>query len=147
MPAVSAWLLDPSSRPPELQAFPDGGSFDLYEWARRTRLEPARSIGLADLGHLRTGARANLVLYDLLPDANGEETEEALRDCWCLIKDGVLVREDGSFTGTNPPVQTRSRKVDVDLSGLAHTDLLQNTTLRFEHLDACPSEEQRADGS
>ena len=120
--------------------------FDLYEWARRTRLEPARSIGLDDLGHLRTGARANLVVYDMQPDTSGEETERAFRDCWCLIKDGVLVREEGAFTGKKPPVETRSREVDVDLSGLTQSNLLQNATLRHEHLDACPSEEQRTDG-
>jgi formylmethanofuran dehydrogenase subunit A len=141
MPAVTSWLLDPPSRPRELRGILDDLSFDMYEWARRTRLEPARSIGLADLGHLRTGARANLVLYDIQPGAKGEEAEAALRDCWCLIKDGVLVREEGTFTGRKPPVETRSREVDVDLSGLTQTDLLQNTTLRLEHLDACPSEE------
>jgi len=140
MPAVGTWLLDPHSRPPELREILGGAPFDLYEWARRTRLEPARSIGLADLGHLRTGGRANLVVYDMQPDTDGVETEEALRDCWCLIKDGVLVRQEGSFTGRTPRVATRSREVDVDLSGLAQTDLLQNTTLRFEHLDARPSE-------
>jgi formylmethanofuran dehydrogenase subunit A len=146
MPAVSTWLLDPHSRPRQLVEILDGAPFDLYEWARRTRLEPARSIGLDDLGHLRKGARANLVVYDLQPDTNGEETEVAFRDCWLLIKDGVLVREEGAFTGRKPPVETRSRKVEVDLSGLTQTDLLQNATLRFEHLDACPSTEERADG-
>jgi len=146
MPTVGTWLLDPHIRPPKLVEILDAASFDLYEWARRTRFEPARSIGLDDLGHLRTGARANLVVYDMRPDTNGEEKEEALRDCWLLIKDGVLVRQEGAFTGTKPPVETRSRNVDVDLSGLSQTDLLQNATLRFEHLDACPSAEERADG-
>jgi formylmethanofuran dehydrogenase subunit A len=146
MPTVGTWLLDPHTRPRELLDILDTAPFNLYEWARRTRLEPARSIGLDDLGHLRTGARANLVVYDMQPDTNGEETERAFRDCWCLIKDGVLVREEGAFTGKNPPVETRSRAVDVDLSGLTQSNLLQNATLRHEHLDACPSEEQRADG-
>ncbi len=145
MPAIGTWLLDPHSRPRQLLEILDGATFDLYEWAQRTRLEPARSIGLDDLGHLRTGARANLVVYDMQPDTNGEETEVAFRDCWLLIKDGVLVREEGVFTGRKPPVETRSNEVDVDLSGLTQTDLLQNATLRFEHLDACPPEEQRAD--
>jgi formylmethanofuran dehydrogenase subunit A len=146
MPAVGTWLLDPHSRPQQLLDILDGAPFDLYEWARRTRLEPARSIGLDDLGHLRKGARANLVVYDIQPDTKGEETEVAFRDCWLLIKDGVLVREEGAFTGRKPPVETRSRKVEVDLSGLTQTDLLQNATLRFEHLDACPSTEGRANG-
>jgi hypothetical protein len=145
MPAVSTWLLDPHSRPRELQGILDGLPFDLHEWARRTRLEPARSLGLTDLGHLRAGSRANLVVYDMQPDANREEKEEALRDCWLLIKDGVIVREEGAFTGRKPPVATRSCEVDVDLSALMQTDLFQNTTLRFEHLDARPSGAERAD--
>lgn len=143
MPQATAWLLDSNARPDPLREVLGPYTSDLYEWARRTRLEPARVIGLAGLGHLRPGARANLVIYDLKPEAGGEETEAALRDCWCLVKDGVLVREEGAFTGRNPPVQIRSREVDVDVSGLSHTDLFQNATLRFEHLDACRSEEKR----
>ena len=142
LPRVTSWLLHPTSRPRQLPETPGETTFDLYEWARRTRFQAARSIGLEDLGHLRAGARANLVVYDVKPGANGGQTEEALRNCWCLVKDGVIVREEGAFTGRKPPVQTRSRKVDVDLSDLTQTDLLQNTTLRFEHLDACLSLEE-----
>ena len=144
MPAVITWLLDPDARPDELNEALQGFTLDLYEWARFTRLEPARSIGLSDIGHLRVGARANLALYDLRPGATARETTEALRDCWCLIKDGVLVREGGSFTGCEPPVEVRSRSVDVDVSDLAQSDLLQNPTLRFEHLDVCPPRENPA---
>lgn len=135
MPRVTSWLLDPEARPAELRKVLDGNAFDLAAWARRTRSEPARSIGLTDLGHLRVGARASLVVYDMRPESSGKEIEEALRDCWCLLKDGVLVREGGAFTGTKPPVQVRCRELDVDLSGLEQTDLLQNPTLRYEHLD------------
>ncbi len=138
MPQVAAWLLAPSARPGQLRGILGGVPFDLYEWARQTRLVPARSIGLDDLGHLRAGARANLAVYDLEPDRTGEETETALRDCWCLVKDGVVVREKGEFTDRRPPIATRSREVDVELSGLSQTDLLQNPTLRVEHLDARP---------
>jgi hypothetical protein len=145
MPSLLMWLFDPESRPDELNEALKGYTLDLYEWARLTRLEPARSIGLDDLGHLRKGARANLAVYDMQPESSGEDTEVALRDCWCLIKDGVLVREEGAFTGRKPPVETRSREVDVDLSGLTQSDLLQNTTLRFEHLDVCPAEEDQAE--
>lgn len=136
-PLVSAWLLDPRARPTQLQGILDGPPIDLYEWARLTRLEPARALGFDDLGHLRTGARANLVVYDMQPGGKQQETEQALRNCWCLIKDGAIVREKGAFTGRKPPVVTRRRQTDVDLSHLTQTDLLQNPTLRFEHLDAC----------
>jgi hypothetical protein len=144
MPLVSAWLLDPRTRPPQLQGILDGVPIDLYEWARLTRLEPARALGLDDLGHLRTGARANLVVYDMQPDGKQQETEQALRDCWCLLKDGVLVRERGAFTGQEPPNKTRRRDIDGDLSVMAHTDLFQNPTLRFENLGVCPGDPDQA---
>ena len=145
MPLVATWLLDPDARPEELRKGLEGTSFDLAAWARSTRSEAARSIGLTDLGHLRVGARASLAVYDLQPESRGGEITEALRDCWCLIKDGVVVRERGTFTGAKPPVEVRGRKVDVDLSGLAQTDLLQNPTLRTEHLDVrgCAVEQGR----
>jgi formylmethanofuran dehydrogenase subunit A len=144
MPLTLTWLLDPASRPEELKEALKGYTLDLYEWARLTRLEPARCIGLSDVGHLREGARANLALYDLPTGATGEETTSALHNCWCLIKDGVLVRQDGVFTCNEPPVELRCPSVDVDLSGLAQSDLLQNATLRFEHLDVCPAQEDQA---
>jgi len=50
---------------------------DLYEWAERTRREPARILGLEDLGHLCLGARANVVIYDLVNEAGKEKTADA----------------------------------------------------------------------
>ena len=141
MPAIVTWLLNPDSRPPALQEALLGYPFDLYEWARMTRLEPARSIGLPDVGHLRVGARASLALYDPLSEKGKEETASALTDCWCLLKDGVLVRDRGTFTGQQPPVETRCRDIDADLSGLTKKDLFQNATLRFEHLGAYPGQQ------
>ena len=143
MAQATTWLLVPTARPDPLREILDGCTFDPYELALRTRLEPARSIGLPDLGHLQSGARANVVLYDIQGGGDPQQTEEALSECWCLIKDGVLVREDGAFTGKNPPVKTCSRDMDIDLSSLRQTDLLQSATLQFEHLDACPSGEER----
>jgi formylmethanofuran dehydrogenase subunit A len=118
---------------------------DLSGWANLTRLEPARNLRLTDLGHLRVGARANIALYDLQEETRGEEMLSALRNCWCLIKDGVLVREAGEFTGHKPPTEIRCREIDEDLPELAQTDLFQNATLRFENLGAfqlerCPAE-------
>jgi formylmethanofuran dehydrogenase subunit A len=146
MPQVTTWLVEPQTRPDPLPEVLADYTLDPYEWALRTRLEPARSIGLADLGHLQSGARANLVLYDLQTGGNPQQTQEALSQCWCLIKDGVLVREDGAFSHRRPPTEIRSREVDTDLSGLTQTDLLQNATLRFEHLDARLLADGRVEG-
>jgi formylmethanofuran dehydrogenase subunit A len=98
------------------------------------------------MGHLRVGARADIVLYDLLPETAGEEMLSALSDCWCMIKDGVLVRQGGAFTGLEPPRITRCREIDEDVSGLAQTDLFQNATLRFENLRPYPHEQGHAGG-
>ena len=145
MPSIIAWLIDRDSRPIELRGSAKEAAFDLSEWARLTRLEPARCLGLPDVGHLRVGARANIALYDLKPGTGGEETLSALANCWCLIKDGVLVREGGTFTGQKPPAGLRCPEIDEDLSGLAQTDLFQNTTRRFENLGAFPSMQAQAD--
>lgn len=146
MSSIITWLTDPDSRPEELRDTLQEYAFDLSEWARLTRLEPARCLGLTDVGHLRVGARANIALYNLQPETGGEEMLSALRDCWCLIKDGVLVRQGGAFTGQEPPHETRCREmIDADLSGLAQTDLFQNTTLRSENLGVLPDEQDQAD--
>jgi formylmethanofuran dehydrogenase subunit A len=138
MPSILQWLTDPESRPREVSEALRGHAFSLSEWARLTRVEAARVLGLSDVGHLRVGARANIALYDLKPEAGGEKVLCALCDCWCLIKDGVLVREGGAFTGRVPPRETRRREIAGDVSGVARSDLFQNPTLRFENLGACP---------
>ena len=148
---------EPMSRTSPLHGSPDL-CLDPYEFARMTRVEPARALGLDDLGHLRPGARASVAIYDRPgePDrgspraaaaseadpepCHGAETPShggtahAPAGCWCLIKDGVVVRENGRFTGTRPPVEIRRRDVEADLSACARTDLFVNPTLRVEHL-------------
>jgi len=110
---------------------------DLYEWAERTRHTPARTLGLHDLGNLCPGSSASVVIYDLQEGSDVEKATDALSDCWCLIKDGVLVRDQAGFTGDVPPARTRYRDPDVDLSEVDHTDLFQNPTLRAQQLRVC----------
>lgn len=113
------------------------GSWDaegLYALARLTRLEPARSLGLKDLGHLRVGARACLAVYDLSGGTREDGLAEALADCWCLIKDGVVIREEGAFTGVRPPRRVLGRTGEANASEWRGLDLFENATLRFENL-------------
>lgn len=106
----------------------------LYALAQVTRWEPARSLGLRDLGHLRVGARACVVVYDW-PSGSGEDRlAEALANCWCLIKDGVVVREEGAFTEALVPHRVAFSVQEGDLSDLRGLDLFENATLRFENL-------------
>jgi formylmethanofuran dehydrogenase subunit A len=143
MPSIIQWLADPNCRPPEVSEAFRGDALSLSAWARLTRVEAARCLGLSDVGHLRIGARANVALYDLNPETGGDEMLAALCDCWCLIKDGVLVREGGAFTGREPPRETRRREIAGDVSGAARSDLFQNPTLRFENLGVCPGAQGR----
>ncbi len=106
----------------------------LYALARLTRLEPARSLGLHDLGHLRVGARACVVVYDW-PSGRGEDAlAEALANCWCLVKDGVVVREGGAFMEALEPRRVACMGGEANLSDLRGLDLFENATLRFENL-------------
>jgi len=106
----------------------------LYALARLTRLEPARSLGLEDMGHLRVGARACLVVYDLRPGIREDRLAEALADCWCLVKDGVVIREEGAFTEDRVPCRVVGPPGRMDGEALRGTDLFENATLRLENL-------------
>mgnify|MGYP005831011773 CR=1 FL=1 len=106
----------------------------LYALARLTRLEPARSLGLEDIGHLRVGARASLAVYDLRPGMGEDRLAEALVDCWYLLKDGVVIREEGTFTGGRAPCRVVSPPGRMDGVDLRGTDLFENATLRLENL-------------
>lgn len=64
--------------------------YSLYEIATMTRAAPARSLGLADRGHLGTGAAADVVIYK--PRKNVEEMFSRPR---YVFKDGRLVAQDG----------------------------------------------------
>jgi len=134
MPVVISRLLDPGTCPPESDREQKDSPFNLYQWAHLSRVEPARYLRLSDMGHLGIGARAQVAIYDLEPQMDSEQIKTALSGCWCLIKDGICIRENGEFTGQLAPACLQRRRVEVDLSGLLSTELLQNPTLRYEHL-------------
>jgi hypothetical protein len=134
IPRVITWMIDREERPETVDRALDGRVFDLSEIARLTRLEPARQLGFNELGHLKTGAAASVVIYDFEPGKSSGQMVEALSKCWCLIKEGVVVRENGSFTNAAPPAKIRYRKMDTELAMLKQTALLQNPTLRLENL-------------
>lgn len=64
--------------------------YSLYEIATMTRAAPARSLGLADRGHLGTGAAADVVVYKPRKDV-----EEMFAKPRYVFKDGRLVAQDG----------------------------------------------------
>jgi formylmethanofuran dehydrogenase subunit A len=64
--------------------------YSLYEIAVLTRAAPARILGLADRGHLRAGAAADVVLYEPHPDP-----EAMFATPRWVFKDGELVAHGG----------------------------------------------------
>jgi formylmethanofuran dehydrogenase subunit A len=133
-PQIATWLLEEDARPEAVQEGFNRQSLDLYDWARLTRTEPARVLGLDDIGHLRVGARAHVAVYDWRPEMTQEQKAAALSDCWCLIKDGVRIREGGAFTEAPSRGRTHRRELETNVAVLSKTDLLRNPTLRQEHL-------------
>jgi formylmethanofuran dehydrogenase subunit A len=79
---------------PEAAAHSQLGSlereYSLYEIAIMTRAAPARSVGLADRGHLGTGACADITVYRDLADR-----EKMFAAPEYVFKDGELVAQDG----------------------------------------------------
>jgi len=64
--------------------------YSLYEIAVMTRAAPARSLGLADRGHLGIGAAADITVYRDHPDR-----EKMFHAPEYVFKDGELVAQDG----------------------------------------------------
>jgi len=133
-PEIAAWLLGENERPGPVREVLARRCVDPYAWARLTRLEPARILGLDDIGHLCAGARAHVAVYDWRPETGRAPSAAALADCWCLIKDGRRLREAGAFVEAPVRGRTRRRELRTDLSAAVRTDLFRNPTLRWEHL-------------
>jgi formylmethanofuran dehydrogenase subunit A len=64
--------------------------YSLYEIATMTRAAPARSVGLADRGHLGVGAAADITVYRDVADR-----EQMFSTPQYVFKDGELVAQDG----------------------------------------------------
>jgi formylmethanofuran dehydrogenase subunit A len=73
--------------------------YTLSELATMTRVAPARLLGLTDRGHLGTGARADVAVYDL---DHGGDRARAFRHAALVVKDGEVVVRDGRVTSMRP---------------------------------------------
>jgi len=71
--------------------------YTLEEIAIMTRAAPAKSLGLTDMGHLKRGARADVVVYR--PNRNLErmfsKPAYVLKDGEIVVRDGKAVNDDG----------------------------------------------------
>ena len=83
----------------------DLGLFSLEEAVYRMTGVPARVFGLADRGAIRTGARADIVLFN--PDQIADEADfsaptRAARGIYQVIVNGTQVWRGGEWTGAKP---------------------------------------------
>ncbi len=67
--------------------------YSLYEIAIMTRAAPARILGLADRGHLRPGAIADITVYH-----PADNPEKMFEKPMLVFKDGQVVVEEGRIT-------------------------------------------------
>jgi formylmethanofuran dehydrogenase subunit A len=103
-PEIFALLMDRELRAERIAALPADAmevatlpairrEYSLVEIATMTRAAPARLLGLADRGHLGTGAVADVAVY-----ADDRDRAKMFRAAALVFKDGELVVRDGEVT-------------------------------------------------
>ena len=89
--------------------------YSLYEIAIMTRAGPARTLGLADRGHLGAGAAADIVVYR--DDADRERMfstpEYVFKDGELIVRDGRLVKITSGSVHAVKPDYDRSIETEV----------------------------------
>jgi formylmethanofuran dehydrogenase subunit A len=89
--------------------------YSLYEIAIMTRAGPARTLGLADRGHLGAGAAADIVVYR--DDADRERMfatpEYVFKDGELIVRDGRLVKITSGSVHVVKPEYDRSIEAEV----------------------------------
>ncbi len=89
--------------------------YSLYEIAIMTRAAPARTLGLADRGHLGAGAAADIVVYR--EDADRERMfstpEYVFKDGELIVRDGRLVKITSGSVHAVKPEYDRSIEASV----------------------------------
>lgn len=89
--------------------------YSLYEIAILTRAGPAKTLGLADRGHLGVGAAADITVYTDHPDKERMFSHPALvlKDGEIVVRDGTLVAE--TWGGTHLVRPEYDHAIEADL--------------------------------
>ena len=84
--------------------------YSLYEIAIMTRAGPARSLGLADRGHLGTGASADITVYEDNRDREAmfSKPELVFKNGELIVKGGVIVKTVQGATHVARPEYDRA---------------------------------------
>lgn len=104
--------------------------YTLAEIATMTRAAPARSLGLADRGHLTPGAAADIVAYRDDPDREAmfARPSHVFKDGTLIVRDGAVVRAvQGAVHAVKPEYD---HAIEQPLA--AHVE--RTMTLRLDHL-------------
>ncbi len=83
--------------------------YSLYEIAIMTRAGPARTLGLADRGHLGAGAAADIVVY-----RDEDDRERMFASPEYVFKDGELIVRDGRLVRVTDGASVHAVKPDYD---------------------------------
>jgi len=118
--------------------------YSLYEIAIMTRAAPARSLGLADRGHLGIGGAADITVYRDDPDR-----EKMFRVPEYVFKDGELVAQDGRIVNVvrgathvvRPDFDRGIEKRLRDYFDRHHTVRFDNFPISADELVECGSRE------
>ncbi|ACL60826.1 formylmethanofuran dehydrogenase subunit A [Methylobacterium nodulans] len=122
-PRILHLLMDKETRDRELANHPKVATersslhaltreYTFTEVAQLTRSGPAKLLGLADRGHLRPGARADVAVYRDQPDRTA-----MFAAAHRVLKDGVVIVEDGTVVAQRSG-RTLSLAVEAD-AGMA----------------------------
>jgi formylmethanofuran dehydrogenase subunit A len=84
--------------------------YTLYEIAIMTRAGPARSLGLADRGHLGVGACADITVYDDNPDREAmfAKPEMLFKNGELIVRNGKIIKAVNGATHVARPSYDRS---------------------------------------
>ncbi|MFZ5451999.1 MAG: amidohydrolase family protein [Thermodesulfobacteriota bacterium] len=132
-PPYFAWLWDRKARPPAGTERLAKREFSLSEWVWATRTLPAKILGLADRGHLAPGARADVAIFDLNPDAPPHNWIKGLSRCHTLLKAGEVVLENYELVAPEVSKATYYRRTGAD-EGPLLSEICQYRSIRPENL-------------
>ena len=118
--------------------------YSLYEIAIMTRAAPARSLGLADRGHLGIGGAADITVYRDNPDREKmfQAPEYVFKDGELVARDGRIVRVVRGATHVVRPVFDRGIENRLrDYFERYHTIGFDNFPISTDELVECGSRE------
>jgi formylmethanofuran dehydrogenase subunit A len=104
--------------------------YSLYEIAVMTRAAPARSLGLADRGHLGEGAAADVVVY-----RDEADREAMFARPEYVFKDGELIVRDGRVVNAvNGALHAVKPEYDKGIEQSLRDYFERYMTVRMEHV-------------